>query len=194
MARAHFVLSFAALLLLAIHPSAHAQCVSRFATPPSYAYGWLLELGDFNEDGSPDTLTNVWIDESLRVNFGSAGGTFRRGPVVVHDDANAAAAADWNRDGHLDVVYAASEKVFFLAGRGDGSFREKIELPVVSRPWSIAAGDFDGDGHLDAAVAEFNATSVRVLWGRGDGSFPESVSVPLDASQVVAGDPERRRP
>jgi hypothetical protein len=188
MARTHFLLSFTAVLLLAVSPEAVAQCTARFDTPPSYAHGWLLDLGDFNEDGSVDTLTNAWSDGVVRVNFGSREGVFRRGTAVAQDNANAAAAGDWNGDGHLDVIYAANEQVYFLAGQGDGSFRDKSELPALSRPWHIAAGDFDGDDRLDVAIVEFDATSVRVLWGDGRGAFPENVSIPVDSITVSVGD------
>jgi hypothetical protein len=53
-------------------------------------------------------------------------------------------------------------------GNGDGSFQTARSFPVGINPWSVAVADFDGDGHVDLALA---GGSVRVLRGSGDGSF-----------------------
>jgi len=38
-------------------------------------------------------------------------------------------------------------------------------------PYSIAVGDFNGDGILDLAVPSFQDGTVTVLLGNGDGTF-----------------------
>lgn len=38
-------------------------------------------------------------------------------------------------------------------------------------PWSITTGDFNGDGIIDTATANLEASSVSVLLGNGDGTF-----------------------
>ncbi len=40
-----------------------------------------------------------------------------------------------------------------------------------SYPFSVAAGDFNGDGKVDLAVANEGSNSVSVLLGNGDGTF-----------------------
>ncbi len=42
---------------------------------------------------------------------------------------------------------------------------------VGSDPYSVAAGDFNGDGKLDLAVANVNDTTVSILLGKGNGTF-----------------------
>jgi hypothetical protein len=94
------------------------------------------------------------------------------------------AKADFNNDGNVDVVVAnsGSQSLSLFLGCGDGAFAAPIiitltPVPPVTvanppQPVSVAAGDFNGDGNADIAVA-FNGTStaVQILFGNGDGTF-----------------------
>ncbi|MGM3305459.1 FG-GAP-like repeat-containing protein [Anabaena sp. WFMT] len=51
------------------------------------------------------------------------------------------------------------------------SFSAPNDINVGSEPFSIAVGDFDGDGNLDAAVANSLDKTVSVLLGDGLGGF-----------------------
>jgi hypothetical protein len=54
----------------------------------------------------------------------------------------------------------------------------------------LAAGDWDGDGDLDLAVANFGANSVAILQNNGSGSFANIQTIPslLNAAGLAAGD------
>jgi len=57
-------------------------------------------------------------------------------------------------------------------------FRQIANAYEVGKgPYSLVAGDFNGDGKLDLAVA--NHESVTILFGNGDGSFASSPKVSL---------------
>ncbi len=57
-------------------------------------------------------------------------------------------------------------------------------------PFSIALGDFNGDGIRDLAVANVNSNSVSVLLGNGDGTFQTHVdyTVGTGPASVAVGD------
>jgi hypothetical protein len=52
----------------------------------------------------------------------------------------------------------------------EASFMPAVGYSVAGNPSSIATGDFNGDGHLDLAVANW-AGGVSLLLGNGDGTF-----------------------
>jgi hypothetical protein len=79
----------------------------------------------------------------------------------------------------LDIVVANgdSNSVSVLLGNGDGTFQPARNYAVGSDPYSVAVGDFRGNGILDIAVANEASDSVSVLLGNGDGTFRNAGSV-----------------
>ena len=70
----------------------------------------------------------------------------------------------------------------FLAGNGDGTFATAVSTNTGASPSALSAGDFNRDGKLDLAVAEYNSNRVEILLGNGTGSF-----TPAGAFAVNAG-------
>src|SRR5262249_36574729 len=120
--------------------------------------------------------------------------------VEISPAATAGAAV--NGDGHvrLDVADAgrAAGSVSILLGNGDGTFQPQVTYAVGTFPDAIVAGDFNGDGHLDLAVAnnyvndvtQTRVGEVSILLGNGDGTFRSTVSYQVGyyPAGIVAGD------
>ena len=85
------------------------------------------------------------------------------------------AAGDFNGDGHVDLASANyyANNVTVLLGHGDGSLHCKPARPMqqATIPTLIVQGDFNGDGRLDVAVANYDFGTVTVLLGQGNGTF-----------------------
>ena len=58
-----------------------------------------------------------------------------------------------------------------LLGTGTGSFGPATNFIVGTTPQSVSVGDFNKDGKLDLATANFNSNNVSILLGTGTGSF-----------------------
>jgi len=69
----------------------------------------------------------------------------------------------------------------------DGTFSPSFDSPIAvgSEPDAIVAGDFNNDGNLDLAVANYGDNSVTLLLGNGDGTFTPSSGSPY----AVGGGP-----
>jgi hypothetical protein len=76
-----------------------------------------------------------------------------------------AALVDMNADKKLDAVLAADGVVMLLLGDGRGGFEPAPGSPfAVGRgAWTLAVGDFDGDGDPDVAVDDHDVDTVTLL-------------------------------
>jgi hypothetical protein len=59
------------------------------------------------------------------------------------------------------------------------SFQSSTIALANSNPQFVTTADFNGDGHLDLAVAEGNTNTVAILLGNGDGTFQSPVNYPV---------------
>src|SRR5215472_11490103 len=67
---------------------------------------------------------------------------------------------------------AVSHLLFAAAAEAQGvSFIARRDFDAGVSPFSVAVGDFNGDGLADLAVANNRSNNVSVLLGNGDGSF-----------------------
>jgi hypothetical protein len=64
-------------------------------------------------------------------------------------------------------------------------FAPAVNYPVGNNPYSVAIGDFNGDGKLDLAVANKNDNSLSILLGNGDGTFQAGGIFPTDSPIFV---------
>src|SRR5580692_2121543 len=136
-----------------------------------------IAVGDFNHDGN---LYLAAVAGSLvEVLLGRGDGTFHT-PVdyAVSNTPSSIAVADFNGDGHLDLAVAIKgydanpgHTVAVFLGRGDGGFRADVEYGVGYEPYAITAADFNGDGKMDIATANYLDGTASVLLNRGNGKF-----------------------
>jgi acetyl esterase/lipase len=70
------------------------------------------------------------------------------------------------------------------------SFGDPLDLNTGNGPRSVVAGDFQGRGIQDLAVANSSANTVSIFLGNGDGTFAaaQTVAVGQTPSYVTAGD------
>ena len=131
-----------------------------------------VAVGQFNADGILDlAVTNAWSND-VSVLLGNGDGTFQAPrSFAVGSSPLSAAVADINGDGRLDLAVANYGNpsvgdlgnVVVLLGNGDGTFQPALPFTVGTNPESVVVGDFNGDGKLDLAVANFHSNSVSVL-------------------------------
>jgi hypothetical protein len=169
-------------------------------------------LGDFNGDGKLDIAVGNfsgpynqgvanYIGDSVTILLGNGDGTFTPAPgspVAVGYGPDALVVGDFNGDGKLDLAVANDwdNNVTILLGNGDGTFTPAPGSPVAVgvEPSALAVGDFNRDGKLDLAVANFEDNSVTILLGQGNGSFtpapnsPVSIESPTLPYGLAAGD------
>ncbi|HZQ70078.1 MAG TPA: FG-GAP-like repeat-containing protein [Terriglobales bacterium] len=166
-----------------------------FARPVNYPVvtnASYVSAVDVNGDGKQDLVVSAQFELSpLAVLLGNGDGTFQA--PVVRDAVYASGTpvfGDLNGDGILDVVLPGVGPTVLL-GRDDGSFGMLREYPSGGTR-SVALGDFDNDGRLDAASAAFASHRIPVQLQTtaaltpGDITFPNQViGVPSTAVPVT---------
>jgi hypothetical protein len=151
-----------------------ARVVQTFA-PDMYLIP--VAVGDVNGDGKLDLITASVGNVMVAVMLGNGDGTFqpaRMYPFV--GDPESIVVRDFNGDGKPDLALsnddAPDARVAVLLGNGDGTYQAVRYFSVGGyESESLAAGDFNGDGKLDLAVANAGSNNVSVLLGNGDGTF-----------------------
>jgi hypothetical protein len=166
-----------------------------------------VEVGDLNADGKPDVVTTSLADRvSVFLNRGD-GSLSKRVEYRAGSGPRSVAIGDLNGDRKPDLVTANATTVSYgrrpdsvsvFLNRGDGSFRARRDYRAKGKSYfgSMALGDFNGDGRLDAAIGldladVGKARRIAVLVGRGDGTFTRRLDYPTGPGgvwDVAAGD------
>ncbi|MCP4833376.1 MAG: VCBS repeat-containing protein, partial [Phycisphaera sp.] len=145
------------------------------------------EFIDSNGDGVPDRLigtvraaetTNV-VEEVESLEIGAA--TF------------AIEAADLDGDGVDEIVIATEAgKLRIYQPTASGGFAGPFDYVVGSIPVDIASGDYDGDGTVDLAIANFGDDDLSILLNPDDDPdalvAAENLSVPAGPASIVTTD------
>jgi len=107
----------------------------------------------------------------------------------------ALATADFNEDGHQDLVVAnqTDGTLSIFLGVGDGTFTTPATVikNVAAAPSGVAVGDFNGDGHADIAVTDLGTgvNKVAILLGKGDGTFTSPLTYATESGTTPVGNP-----
>jgi hypothetical protein len=156
---------------LPINPASPAPLSGLLGLAPSYYELTLTDSGRLTAEVVP-------LHGVARLSLLASDGT-----VLMQSDGQSAHNADAVLDLHLAGTAAGTNYYLEVEGLGGsaGSFAllttyvtastPAQPLPVGLAPWSVAAGDFNRDGHADLAVANFYDGSVSVYLGTGDGTF-----------------------
>jgi FG-GAP-like repeat/Abnormal spindle-like microcephaly-assoc'd, ASPM-SPD-2-Hydin/Divergent InlB B-repeat domain len=165
-----------------------------FQTPKSFSTGGvngsLMVAGDFNGDGKLDLAVsnNDAGSPNIAILLGNGDGTFGTAKVTSTGGGSLSwiAAADLNKDGHLDLIAVdnTNQDVAIFLGKGDGTFQTPSTL-AQSSPIIASVGDFNNDGNPDLLVT--GNGNANIYLGTGKGTFNSPLTVTLATPNAQPG-------
>src|SRR5690554_2781568 len=124
--------------------------------------------GDFLDDLVSVSATNI------QIHYQQTDGSFIMGNIATTYADNlpswSLAAADFDRNGYVDLLYAGGSGVTFMKADNSGGGYEEITFPEYVFSQRSNFVDINNDGHLDAYVCHDVAPSVYYI-NNGDGTF-----------------------
>jgi hypothetical protein len=161
--------------------------------PPQIISSYLV-AADFNGDGRIDLAVIGSGTYAITILLGNGDGTFAAASNQPPNSSSQLVAADFNGDGKIDLagLDPMGTTVTILLGNGDGTFTTGSPFPTGSNAFSLAVGDFDGDGKPDVAVAgiaNFPDHKVTIFAGNSDGTFAAGLDInDASAESLAAAD------
>ncbi|EPX62474.1 hypothetical protein D187_008662 [Cystobacter fuscus DSM 2262] len=136
--------------------------------------GRAAAIADFDEDGLPDVAFNDAQGHGWRshVLLGTASGHVQpSGELPTSRFFRHVYAADFNRDGHVDLLGAGDSFLELFLGNGHGGFSEGHVQELSTGAEDAAVVDFDGDGAQDVVALHGSTSQVSLFRGKGDGTL-----------------------
>ncbi len=131
---------------------------------------------DFDADGKLDLAVTLTNNDKIAIIKGNGNGTFSSSiDYTTIPFPQEIVCSDFNGDGKKDLAVAASDaslangEVYLLMGAAGGGFSTPIQFPTSNDPYSIIAGDLNGDSKKDLAVSSITSASNAIVFLMGDG-------------------------
>ncbi|HUJ12875.1 MAG TPA: VCBS repeat-containing protein [Thermoanaerobaculia bacterium] len=143
-------------------------------------------FADVNGDGIADIVATTDDErdpnESIFVTLAGGDGSFGAARRIAQPRhvgfPIAVRAADFDGDGHADLIVAGvgDANVYFFAGDGSGGFAEAVPVNAGAPVNAFDIADVDGDGCVDLVTANSDR-SISVLLNRGPCRVPRGRAV-----------------
>ncbi len=185
--------AFCSLSLISM--AAAAQQFKQPLVIPTGNWPAAIATADLNEDGKPDLVYTDYgatpTASTTHVLINNGNGTFTPGQTIATAGA-AIALADFNHDGHIDMVWVwgvvGEGKVFLALGKGDGTFAPPQQLgtfaivgtnaPLFSY---VMGAQFHDTGYLDILVEDVANPSLLTLTTDSSGTLIRIVGTKLES-------------
>jgi hypothetical protein len=156
-----------------------------FGSDPGAVHPRKALLGDYNNDGELDIFVAghgydqpPFPGEHPLLFLTTANGLEYSSNLESYSGFfHAAASADIDNDGDIDIFVADSQSPFFLINDGTGNFSrntDRLTSEVNGKPlFTAELIDIDKDGYIDLIVAghEFEGMDTIIYWGSSRGTY-----------------------
>ncbi len=157
-----------------------------------------VQFGNFNADPFLDYAVTNQTDGTVSIFMGSPGGPIAGSVISVGNSPSSLVTGDFNSDGKKDLAVAntGDDAVVILFGNGSGGFSAPTPAATYDtsdQPIEIVAADFNLDGTIDLATADFGGNQLSIFIGNSNGTFAPRLSIGAAGgpSSLLADDYDR---
>jgi hypothetical protein len=134
--------------------------------------GLAVATGDVDADGDNDALVS-YSDVASVLFLNDGNGVFIPSNQAFKASTNAV-LGDLNGDNTPDIFFTQETGNEVWLNNGAGVFRNSNQVLKSVESSSVALGDLDGDGDLDAFVTNWDGYPDQVFFNDGNGNFSDS--------------------
>jgi len=193
------------LAVATLSVGAEAALAGQFKRPAYYGAGqrpFAVVAAHLTQSGNLDLALADWLSGQIVILLGNGDGTFQPPRKLPAPSPIELAVGDFNEDGNLDLAVVEANgtgngALMIFLGDGEGGFKLSASYPVGIASGFVAVADFDGDGHLDAAVSDQGIDNtpgdVIVFFGNGRGKLRRVAKFKMPPHQQPTGIAAERR-
>lgn len=114
-----------------------------------------ITTADFNRDGIPEPAV-AWYRAGasyVSVYLSTNNGKPYKAEFIDTEPAEDISAADFDRDGNMDVAIRGGYGILIALGRGDGTFEDTCKIPIGEAGFFLTVANYNGDGRPDLATS-----------------------------------------
>lgn len=151
----------------------------------------MVAAGDLDGDGDVDLVVPGRNNDGVAFIMLNDNGSF-----AAPRSLEVGAQCDWveivdiDNDGILDLVFALRSnhgRLLIAWGEGDATYEETfLELRLEREPRCVAVADFNGDGMLDLAAANYGSSTIQTFMNTSSRTFAPSIRIPIARELIGA--------
>ena len=166
--------------------------------PNSYVNDGTMDIGDLNNDGYPDIVTNGYFSRGVAVAMGASTGAFAA-PTLYEVGTSSdlrpvsIVIADLDQDGIQDIALvgisvsgAQAGIAYWMKGNGDGTFQSPQSISQIlngcTDPRAISAVDIDLDGRPELEVLCYTNQQLWVSRRNSSGTWVLQTGATLNSA------------
>ncbi|MED5288740.1 MAG: VCBS repeat-containing protein, partial [SAR324 cluster bacterium] len=154
-----------------------------------------LESIDFDNDTDSDLIVVNRGDNSISLLRNDSGSFSENATLSVGNTPLKTVSGDWDNDSHTDlaVLASADNTIEIWLNDGSGNFSKASTQPSSSgsSPRDLISGDWNCDGYLDLATADYLGNSISLFYGQSSGadfSSPQTISIGKGPASLASAD------